>query len=59
LDIIIHDEPMFVVGQIRVRWLGVAKAEPAENRKTVHHDRIVGALTDEETPEEFLRRIEA
>jgi inorganic pyrophosphatase len=52
--IIIHDEPMFAGCQIKARLLGVVKAEQTENGKTMRNDRLVGALTDEETPEKYL-----
>jgi inorganic pyrophosphatase len=36
------------------RLLGVVKAEQTENGKTMRNDRLIGALRDEETPEEYL-----
>jgi inorganic pyrophosphatase len=52
--IIIHDEPMFTGCQIQARLLGMVKAEQTEKGRTMRHDRLVGALIDEETPAEYL-----
>lgn len=55
LDIlIVNDEPISIGCLVRVRLLGVVEAEQTEHGKTFRNDRLVGAVMDEETPQEYL-----